>query len=90
MSSDGKVHIFDEDGHETTQSMIFEFSGDDDMWIYIDKDLCLDVGGTHPAKPGNINFDKSVMVENVLQKHLKAMEVLDGRRSSICQLEPIH
>lgn len=60
MSSDGKVHIFDEDGHETTQSMIFEFSGDDDMWIYIDKDLCLDVGGTHPAKPGNINFDKSV------------------------------
>lgn len=59
MSSDGKVHIFDENGHETTQSMIFEFSGDDDMWIYIDKDLCLDVGGTHPAKPGNINFDKS-------------------------------
>lgn len=59
MSSDGKAHIFDEDGHETTQSMIFEFSGDDDMWIYIDKDLCLDIGGTHPSKPGNINFDKS-------------------------------
>lgn len=59
MAQDGKVHIFDENGHETTQSMIFEFSGDDDMWIYIDMDLCLDVGGTHAEKPGTINFDKS-------------------------------
>lgn len=59
MEPDGKVHIYDENGNETEQSMLFEFTGDDDLWIYIDDNLCLDVGGTHTAKPGNINFDKT-------------------------------
>lgn len=27
MESDGKVHIYDENGNETEQSMIFEFTG---------------------------------------------------------------
>ena len=59
MEPDGKVHIYDENGNETEQSMLFEFTGDDDLWIYIDDNLCLDVGGAHTAKPGNINFDKT-------------------------------
>lgn len=59
MESDGKVHIYDENGNETEQSMIFEFTGDDDLWIYIDKGLCLDMGGIHGPKSGSINFDKS-------------------------------
>lgn len=59
MESDGKVHIYDENGNETEQSMIFEFTGDDDLWIYIDNDLRLDMGGIHGPKSGSINFDKS-------------------------------
>ncbi|MBQ2656468.1 MAG: LPXTG cell wall anchor domain-containing protein [Erysipelotrichaceae bacterium] len=39
-------------GHD----IIFEFSGDDDFWLYVDGELVLDLGGVHKAMTGSVNF----------------------------------
>jgi fibro-slime domain-containing protein len=35
----------------------FTFSGDDDLWIFVDEKLALDLGGLHPSREGTIRFD---------------------------------
>ncbi len=35
----------------------FAFEGDDDMWVYVNKELALDIGGIHGPTPGSINMD---------------------------------
>ena len=47
-------------GHD----IIFEFSGDDDFWLYVDGELVLDLGGVHSAQVGSVNFRTGVITSS--------------------------
>lgn len=38
----------------------FNFSGDDDVWVYVDGNLALDVGGAHGKVTGQIDFKNKI------------------------------
>lgn len=47
-------YLSDADGKN--QDIAFNFSGDDDVWVYVDDVLVLDLGGDHRMTAGTINF----------------------------------
>lgn len=49
--------ILDKDNNEV--DVVFNFSGDDDVWVFVDGVLVLDIGGDHAKVSGNINFNKN-------------------------------
>lgn len=52
------------DDKNAKQSIKFYFSGDDDVWVFIDGQLVLDIGGAHGKAAGIIDFDQRGGNEN--------------------------
>ena len=56
LTDDGKVETKNADGTKGRTSIKFFFSGDDDVWVFIDGKLALDVGGAHGKVSGLLEF----------------------------------
>lgn len=59
LTDDGMVETEKADGTTEKTSIKFFFSGDDDVWVFIDGKLALDVGGAHGEVSGLLEFGEA-------------------------------
>ena len=63
LTDDGKVETDKGGGTKERTSIKFFFSGDDDVWVFIDGQLALDVGGAHGKVSGLLEFGETDTTE---------------------------
>lgn len=66
LTNDGMVETnkIGKDGKKEKTNIKFFFSGDDDVWVFIDGKLALDVGGAHGKVSGLLEFGESKKDKN--------------------------
>ena len=62
-TSTATLNFVPKDGMINGKPMEFVFNGDDDVWVYIDDVLVLEIGGTHGPVQGTINFATGEVVD---------------------------
>ena len=84
MEMDSGFYQYNGGVDDNGQAITFEFNGDDDMWVYIDGVLVLDMGGCHDARSGSINFQTGVVkVQNVDDTSLYEMFEAAGKEDEV-------
>jgi fibro-slime domain-containing protein len=58
----------------------FNFRGDDDLWVFVNGKLALDLGSTHSAAEGVIDFDAQATALGIAPGNTYAMDIFHAER----------
>jgi fibro-slime domain-containing protein len=85
IADDGMTHNF----HFTTEirtsfkyrgGEVFNFLGDDDLWLFINGRLAIDLGGLHPALPATLNLDAMATALGIQPGNMYSMDIFHAER----------
>lgn len=69
---------FKYDGGET-----FSFTGDDDLWVFINKKLAIDLGGLHSASSASVDLDKMASTLGIAPGGVYELELFHAERHTV-------
>ncbi len=65
------------------QGQTFTFRGDDDLWVFVNKKLALDLGGVHEPMQGTINFDSQAATLGIAPGNKYDMDIFHAERQTL-------
>jgi fibro-slime domain-containing protein len=60
----------------------FTFHGDDDVWIFINGKLAVDLGGLHEDTPGSVDLDQSAAALGITPGNVYLLDLFNAERHS--------
>ena len=61
----------------------FEFIGDDDVWVFVNNRLALDLGGIHGAEPATVDFDTMAGPLGIAKGGMYRLDVFHAERHTV-------
>lgn len=74
LTDDGMLETDNGNGTKVKTSIKFFFSGDDDVWVFIDGKLALDVGGAHGKVSGLLEFGEADKKNNSVTAYVSKVK----------------
>ncbi|MEM7155243.1 MAG: fibro-slime domain-containing protein [Myxococcota bacterium] len=73
-----EVHVL----FEYEAGQVFTFRGDDDLWIFVNGALALDMGGLHEALEGTVDFDAQAAALGITPGGFYEMDIFHAERQT--------
>jgi fibro-slime domain-containing protein len=61
----------------------FKFTGDDDVWVFVNNKLAVDLGGLHEARDGEVNLDARANELGIQKGNIYALDLFHAERHSV-------